>query len=105
MTTDGKDEATEEMRPVPVTIFEQPYSLRSDEDPAYVASLAEYMDERMREVADRTQTADTLKLAILAGLNITDELFHLRREATAPKELKKRVARIESILDDALTRP
>ena len=102
MTTEREEKAGKRRGPIPVTIFDQSYSLRSDEKPSYVASLAEYVDQNMRDVADRTHTADTLKIAILATLNITDELFQLRRSSDAPKDLKTRAARIESMLDDAL---
>ena len=82
-----------ETRTVGVTIFGHPYSLRTDEDPAYVESLAASLDRRMREVADRTRTADTLKIAILAALNITDELHQHSPEAAT--DLEKRAGRIE----------
>jgi len=93
-----------EVRTVPVSIFGHPYSLRSDEDPSYVESLAAYVDRHMREVADRTRTADTLKIAILSALNIADELHRGRVEAGDPAPgVTERAGRIEALLDAALS--
>jgi hypothetical protein len=59
----------------PVTIFGKTYHLRGDGDPDYLAELAAEVDKRMRAVAESTGTADTLKIAILAALNLADESF------------------------------
>ncbi len=88
---------------VPVNIFGQTYSLRADEDPGYVERLAAYVDERVREVAEKTRTADTTKLFVLAALNIADELQRLKKDSLqGSKDLKARTERIESLLDAAL---
>src|ERR1700710_219644 len=61
--------------PVRVEIFDQPYNLRGS-DAEYILKLAEYVDGKMRAVAEQTHTVDTARLAVLAALNIADE-FHL----------------------------
>jgi cell division protein ZapA (FtsZ GTPase activity inhibitor) len=65
--------------PVTVTIFDQPYRLRSgqggDERVRRVASL---VDERMREVATHMRSLDMTRIAVLAALNLADELESLR---------------------------
>src|SRR6267142_4918976 len=58
---------------IQVEIFGQTYNLRADGDPAYVQSLASHVDAKMREVARETKAVDTLRVAILAALNIADE--------------------------------
>jgi cell division protein ZapA len=89
---------------VPVSIYGQTYSLRADDDPAYVEKLAEYVDGRIREVADRTRTADTGKLFILAALNIADDLHRLKKEGRrSPRSVDARAQRMESLLDQALS--
>ena len=57
------------------------YPLRTDGDEEYVRSLAAYVDRKIREVSQSTPTVDSLKLAILAALNIADEYFQLKLEA------------------------
>ena len=58
---------------VQVEIFGQSYNLRGEGATAYLQELATYVDRRMREVAEATATVDSLKVAILAALNIADE--------------------------------
>src|SRR5438270_13562121 len=62
---------------VRVEIFDQGYNLRGS-DPEYILKLAEYVDSKMRAVAEQTHTVDTARLAVLAALNIADE-FHLAK--------------------------
>lgn len=58
---------------VQVEIYGQSYNLRGEGETAYLQELAAYVDRRMREVAEATATVDSLKVAILAALNIADE--------------------------------
>lgn len=58
---------------VQVEIFGQSYNLRGAGEADYLADLAAYVDRKMREVSDSTSTVDSLKVAILAALNIADE--------------------------------
>jgi len=63
---------------VRVEIFDQAYNLRGS-DPEYILNLAEYVDAKMRAVAEATNTIDTVRLAVLAALNIADEYHLLKR--------------------------
>lgn len=86
-----------------VEIFGQTYSVRAEGDSTYVHDLARFVDSRMREVADRTATVDTTKIAILAALNITDDLKHAERQRRDnPSDAVSRVERLIRKLDDAL---
>jgi len=62
-----------------VQIFNHSYDVRSS-DPEYVQKLAELLDHKMKEVAELTPTVDTLKVAILAALNLADECLTAQRE-------------------------
>src|SRR5580704_13317091 len=66
---------------IPVEIHGQRYPIRSTLDPEYVALLATYVDGKMRAASDSTPTGDSLRLAVLAALNIADELFRCRSHA------------------------
>lgn len=86
-----------------VEIFGQTYSVRADGESTYVHDLARFVDSRMREVADRTATVDTTKIAILAALNITDDLKQVERQRTDdPTDAVARAERLIRKLDDAL---
>ena len=61
-----------------VNIFGSEYTLRADNDGNIVEKIAQYVDEKMREI-DRNQTLkSTTRVAILAALNIAEELFQER---------------------------
>ena len=64
---------------IKVEIYDQAYTVRSDGDPEYLKQLAEYVDQRMREISSGTLTVDSRKVAILAALYIADELHQLRK--------------------------
>jgi cell division protein ZapA len=86
-----------------VEIFGQTYSVRAEGDSSYIHDLARLVDSRMKEVAERTATVDTTKIAILAALNITDDLYQAeKRRQGDPTDAKARVERLIRKLDDAL---
>ena len=60
-----------------IEIFGQRYKIRvkGEEDEKYIGHLTSYVDQKMREVAVKSKSADTMKVAVLAALNIADELF------------------------------
>jgi cell division protein ZapA len=62
---------------VSVEIYDQVYHLRGT-DPAYIQQLAAVVDAKMRAVAAMGSTVDSLRVAVLASLNIADELVMLR---------------------------
>lgn len=65
---------------VHVEIFGQAYAVRGGDDPGYVETLAAYVDEQMKEVSRASSAVDSLRIAVLAALNIADERFQLRKE-------------------------
>ena len=88
---------------IPVEIDGQRYPIRTALDPEYVAGLAKYVDTRMRAAADATATGDSLKIAVLAALNIADELFRCREATRArDRQLAERAEQLERILDRVL---
>ena len=91
-------------RIVPVVIHGQRYPVRSALQPSYVAELAAYVDEKIRVASDENQSNDSLRVAVLAALNLADEVFRYRadREASAGA-LASRAGEIERIVDEALS--
>ena len=64
---------------VEVEIFGQSFRVAAGEaTPAYIQKLASYVDERLRAIADTTKTMPLNRMAILAALNIADDLFKLQ---------------------------
>lgn len=87
---------------VRVEIYDQPYNLRGT-DPAYIFKLAEYVDSKMRAVAEQTATVDSFRLAVLAALNIADEYHVLKRKYdSVANEVAERMEHLSGALDEAL---
>ena len=94
----------DEGRVVPVEIAGQRYPIRSSLEPEYVALLAMYVDEKMRAAADSTPSGDSMRLAVIAALNVADELFRCRDVNRARNgELAERAQELERLLDRVLT--
>ncbi len=90
-------------QPYKVVIYNQTYNLRSDHNHAYIQDLAEYVDRRMNEIARATMTVDSLRVAILAALQIADEFFQARKELSATEEeIAERSAKYAELLDQFL---
>jgi len=87
---------------VRVEIFDQIYNLRGS-DGDYILKLAEYVDSKMRAVSEQTATVDSVRLAVLAALNIADE-YHLlkRRVEMQSPEARQRANNLASALDEVL---
>jgi cell division protein ZapA len=86
-----------------VKIFGQSYAIQGDLDPAYVQKLAEFVDARMRAIADATTTVDTQKTAVLAALAIADELHSWQRERGEQEELlREQAERCLTLVERAL---
>ena len=59
---------------VQVQIFGHSYTIRGEADQDYIMGVAAYVDRKMREITDKLPVASLSKVAILASLNIADEL-------------------------------
>ena len=87
---------------VRVEIFDQVYNLRGS-DADYILKLAEYVDGKMRAVSEQTATVDSVRLAVLAALNIADEYHLLKRGLETPSpEVRQRASKLASALDEVL---
>lgn len=87
---------------VRVEIFDQAYNLRGS-DPEYILKLAEYVDAKMRAVASATNTIDTVRLAVLAALNIADEYHLLKKKGDGgATDYQKRAHQLLHALDEVL---
>jgi cell division protein ZapA len=95
--------ANDDGRLVHVEINGMRYPIRSQLDAAYVADLAAYVEQKMQLAARESPAGDTLKIAVLAALNIADECFRAREEGSAHRhDLTRRARELEHMLDLAL---
>jgi len=96
---------TDKPSQVQVEIFGQTYAVRAGAEPGYVEQLAAYVDEKMRETGRASGAVDSVRIAVLSALNITDEYFRLRAELEKGDDsLSERAARmaqqLAAVLDE-----
>ncbi len=84
-----------------VEIFDQTYNLRGP-DAEYLKKLAEYVDAKMRTVAAQASTVDSLRVAVLAALNIADELHMQRGRLDSMTQYQARASNLSGMLDEVL---
>lgn len=88
---------------VQVEIFGQTYRVKAGAEAGYVEQLAAHVDSEMKEVSRQAGAVDSVRVAVLAALNIADECFRLRAQAgEAGTKLQKRAARLAEELGTAL---
>jgi cell division protein ZapA len=86
-----------------VDIYGQRYAIRSALDPQYIGELAADLDEKMRLAARELASNDPLRVAVVAALNLVDELHRAQADASgAQGALLERAADIERLVDAVL---
>ena len=91
------------MDSVPVEIFGQTYHIKGVADKIYIRELAAFVDGRMKDVQKGAGTSDIYRTAILAALNIADELYRLRAQHESDERIT--AAAVERLLDMTNERP
>jgi len=87
---------------VTVNIYDQTYHL-SGQDPEHIRSLAELVDAKMRAVAAHGRTVDSLRVAVLAALNLADELsLSIETTGADAGQGRARAASLRGLLDEVL---
>jgi cell division protein ZapA len=89
----------QEQEGVKVEIYDQSYVMKGQLDQEYVRGLARMVDAKMRSIAARTRTVDTLRVAVLAAMNMADECQQLRSKMA---QVEQKVADCNTALDDLL---
>lgn len=84
-------------------IFGQTYTISGEADPEYILQLADFVDQKMREVASHAPVASGVKVAVLAALNIADELVRLQRgKEESDRIARERLDRMLGMIDSQL---
>ena len=82
-----------------VSIYDQTYHLRG-QDSDHIRQLSDLVDSKMRAVAAQGRTVDSLRVAVLAALNLADELS--QTAGANATEGRIRAAHLQSMLDEVL---
>lgn len=89
---------------IPVQIFGQVYEIVGNpSESLYYHSLAQYVEEKMKEIQDTTNIVSSQKIAVLSALNIADELFREReKKSYSVQSVDKKHEELIHILDKIL---
>ena len=90
---------------VRVEIFDQEYRVKGSLDPEYLEVLAKYVDGKMRSIATRSHNVDSVRVAVLAALNIADEYHQMKSKyETVAEQVEQKVGECTEVLDQFLKR-
>ncbi len=109
LTAPPQVEQQQESLSIAVEIYDQIYHLRGT-DPVYIQQLAQAVDTKMRAVSALGNTVDSLRVAVLAALNIADELETLRQRydslagslSVSQVAMRSRAGSLAGLLDEVL---
>ncbi len=96
---------SDEFNILKVNIYGTEYPIKGTTDVEYIKKVAQYVDNKMREVNKNISIDSSLKVSILAALNITDELFKEREKGAtsiSESELSERLKKLSKDLDECL---
>ena len=103
----GTEHENLEDQSISVEIYDQVYHLRGT-NPAYIEHLARLVDAKMRAVSSQGGTVDSLRVAVLASLNIADDLVCARESykqlagsiTQSQSSMRSRSASLAGMLDE-----
>jgi len=96
---------SDEINILKVNIYGTEYPIKGTTDVEYIKKVAQYVDSKMREVNKNISIDSSLKVSILAALNITDELFKEKEKSTtsiSASELDEKIKKLNQDLDECL---
>lgn len=86
-----------------VNIFGTEYPIKGTTDVEYIRQVAEYVNGKMHDIDQSTSVKSSLKVAILAALNIADELFREREEKRGlVRSLEEKISRLSQLINENL---
>ena len=83
-----------------VVIMGQKFMVKSESNDDYVVQIARYVDDKINEVIENTKSVASINVAILAAMNIADELLKIKRDngdkfQTVEKKIKDLIELID----------
>jgi len=90
---------------VRIEILGREYNVRSDEGEERVKKIAEYVDQKIKEIAADTKTLSTINVAILAALNIADDYFRAVEDQNhLTRTVKNKSGQLIAMIDSKINR-
>lgn len=84
-----------------VSILNQKFIIKSEADERYVQKVADYLNKKIHDIQAHTKSVSSLSVALLAALNVADDLFKLKEKRkdgnhVAEKKIKDLISMIDS---------
>lgn len=99
MTTENKNASSEKVTAIDVVVAGVPLRLRSHLERSYVEQLVAVVDQKIQAALPMTRTGSVQNAAILAALDLVEELQRLKIDTVSElKHLKSRVENVQSDL-------
>ncbi len=87
-----------------VSIFGKDYPIASDQNPEYIQRLADFVDRKMSDISNGGESLSTAKVAVLACLNIADDLMRMKNEKDRLIHLiEGRIAKVTRMVEEKLS--
>lgn len=80
-----------ESQPVKIKVYGREYTIKSSQDPQVTREYATYIDSRIREIAQKSGSFDTNFITVLTLLQITHELFAIRKQVETDGQEYERI--------------
>ena len=92
-----------ESRTVKVNIYGMDYSITGDADPEHYREITKYVNDKMVDIAENSPIVSTVRIAALAALRITEELFDMRQgKVTVSDSRDGRLQKLIESIDKAI---
>jgi len=82
-----------------VEILGQRLSVRGRGTPEYIQQLADHLNGRIQTVREQARVFDPLRLSLLAGLHVVDELYRAREGEGAYRVDTQVMARVDRLTE------
>ena len=88
-----------------IEILGREYNVRSDEGEDRVKKIAEYVDQKIKEITADTKTLSTINVVILAALNIADDYFRVVEDQNhLTRTVKNKSGQLIAMIDSKINR-
>jgi cell division protein ZapA len=86
-----------------VEILGREYAVKSDEGEERVKKIAQYVNQKIKDISESTQTVSTMNAAILAAMNIANEYFQILEEKkNYRQDFESKAEHLISLIDDRI---
>ncbi len=87
-----------------VEVYGYTFNVKSDLNRKQVQEIAEYVDAKMKDLAEKLKVSSTSRLAVMAAINIAEEFYRIKSEQNELSEaIEKKSAKLIQLVEDSMT--